>query len=118
MIIIDIIYVLLYIPLIWLSPIVSKRMHESAVRKGWKKPEEYKTFGNILIIIPAQGVCRLLTDHTPDSFYLHGLSTRDSWDKWVFSMLLFLGVYLCMLLFAVYIQKRFILKTTNTTPVI
>jgi hypothetical protein len=113
--IVEIIYTLLYIPFLWLSPIVDKRMHEAAVRRGWKKPEEYNTFGNILFIIPAQGVTKLLTDHTDKSFFLYGLADISSLSGFFLNVALGVSVFLVLLLFARYIQKHFIFKKSNTT---
>lgn len=114
--IVEVIYVLLFIPFLWLSPWVSKKMYAAALKRNWKNPDDYKTIGNMLFIIPAQGVCRLLTDHTPDSFFLHGLSNHDSWVNWVLSIILFVVVFVIMMLSLRYIQKLFNFSYSSAPP--
>ena len=90
-----------------LTVFIGKIMYKRAIGNNWKNPEQYLSFGQILMIIPAQSVTRLISKATPDTFFLHGVDDYHSFGGFVAMLAVFLIVYVIMIIPAKLLAKKY-----------
>ncbi len=89
-------------------------MYKRAVVRKWKKPDEYKTFGSFLMVIPAQSVTRLISTLTPDTFFLHGISDNDTISGHLIEILVFLVVFIIMMIPTKLLARKYPVATIES----
>lgn len=103
----DIIVASSYIIFLPLSLFIGKIMYKRAIANNWKNPEQYLSFGQALMIIPAQAVIRLISKATPDTFFLHGFVEDNSFGGFITMLAVFLIVYVIMVIPAKLLTKKY-----------
>lgn len=98
-----------------LSVLISKIMYKRAISNKWKKPEDYKAFGSVLMIIPAQAVTRLISRATPDTFFLHGVNEYNSFGGFIAMLSVFLIIYVAMIIPAKLLAKKYPIATIESS---
>jgi hypothetical protein len=104
-----------YFILLPLSTLISKNMYKRAISYKWKKPEDYKTFGSFLMVIPAQAVTRLISKATPDTFFLHGIDEYNSFGGFIAMLSVFLVIYVIMIVPTKLLSKRYPIPTIESS---